>query len=225
MAYYGTGLDSALLLAYVRRYGIEEPSVLKQCRLETLKNFPDPNESGMMVMPEEAAFLSFFLSSLGYRRGVEVGVFTGYSSLAIALALPDDGELVCCEISQKYADIAAGYWREAEVENKISCQIGSASNTLQSLIEEGEVGQFDFMYIDADKEGYDRYYELGLQLVRAGGMIILDNMLWGGKVASREAQDDATLAIKNLNEKIHADTRVKSVLTTIGDGTIFARKL
>lgn len=222
MAYYSKTVESAHMLAYVRRYGFKENEILKQCRLETLTSGTD---FSMLIMPEEAAFLSFFVSCQGYSRGLEIGVYTGYSSVALAMAMPDDGQLVCCELEQKYIDIARGYWQKAGVESKIECHQGFGTESMQKLLDNGEAESFDFAYIDADKESYDQYYELALKLVRPSGVIILDNMLWGGHILDKDDQSEATLAIKNLNEKINEDERVDSILTTIGDGTTFARKL
>lgn len=222
MAYYGTDLAAAKLLAYTRRYGIREHEVLKQCRLDTLKNRQD---ASMMTMPEEAAFLAFFIKTMNARRGLEIGVFTGYSSLSLALAMQDNSELLCLEVNQELADIARSYWRAAGVDHRVTCRVGDAAAGLKDLLEQGQRESFDFAYIDANKEQYDLYYEAALELVRPSGVIILDNMLWGGKVADREDLSDATQAIKLLNQKIHSDRRVEMVLTTLGDGVTFARKL
>lgn len=222
MAYYGSDLVTAKLLAYTRRYGIREHAVLKQCRLETLKNQPD---ASMMTMPEEAAFLAFFIKTMNARRGLEIGVFTGYSSVSLALAMPEDSELLCLEVNQELADIARSYWRAAGVDHRVTCRVGDAVAGVNQLVEQGQSNTFDFAYIDANKERYDAYYEAALQLVRPSGVIIMDNMLWGGKVIDNDDNSEATQAIKNLNRKIHADSRVEMVLTTLGDGVTFARKL
>lgn len=222
MAYYSKSVESAHLLAYVRRYGFKEKEILKQCRLETLTSGTDYS---MLIMPEEAAFLEFFVRCQGYTRGLEIGVYTGYSSLSLAMAMPENAELVCCELEQKYIDIAKGYWEKAGVDSKITCHQGFGNESMKMLLEDGQAESFDFVYIDADKESYDEYYELALKLVKTSGVIILDNMLWGGQILNKEDQSEATLAIKNLNEKINNDDRVDSVLTALGDGTTFARKL
>lgn len=222
MAYYGSDLATAKLLAYTRRFGIREHDVLKQCRLETLKNQPD---ASMMTMPEEAAFLAFFIKAMNVRRGLEIGVFTGYSSLSLALAMQEDSELLCLEVSQELADIARSYWQAAGVDHRVTCRVGDAVAEVNRLIEQGQRETFDFAYIDANKEQYNAYYEAALQLLRPSGVIIMDNMLWGGKVIDNEDTSEATQAIKQLNQKIHTDTRVEMVLTTLGDGVTFARKL
>lgn len=222
MAYYGSDLATAKLLAYTRRFGIREHEVLKQCRLDTLKNRPD---ASMMTMPEEAAFLAFFIKTMNARRGLEIGVFTGYSSLSLALAMPEDSELLCLEVSQELADIAHSYWQAAGVDHRVTCRVGDAVTEVNRLIEQGQRETFDFAYIDANKEQYDAYYEAALQLLRPSGVIIMDNMLWGGKVIDKDDVSEATQAIKNLNQKIHTDARVEMALTTLGDGVTFARKL
>ena len=222
MAYYGSDLATAKLLAYTRRFGIREHDVLKQCRLDTLKNRAD---ASMMTMPEEAAFLAFFIKTMNARRGLEIGVFTGYSSLSLALAMQEDSELLCLEVSQELADIARSYWQAAGVGHRVVCRVGDAVAGVNELVEQGQRETFDFVYIDANKEQYDVYYEVALQLLRPSGVIIMDNMLWGGKVTNKDDASEATQAIKKLNQKIHTDIRVEMVLTTLGDGVTFARKL
>ena len=222
MAYYSTDLESAKLLAYVRRYGIREAEILKQCRLETLKSRTD---AGYMTMPEEAAFLAFFIKSMNFKRGLEIGVYTGYSSLAILQSMPDDGQLICCEIDQECASIAQQYWKAAGVDHKARCFVGDARATLQSFIDDGQQDQFDFAYIDADKTGYDAYFEAAMQLVKTNGIIFIDNMLWGGRVTDRSDTSPDTLAIKSLNEKLHGDKRIEVCLSTMGDGVSLIRKL
>lgn len=222
MAYYNSNLDSAKLFAYTRRYGIRESNILKKCRLETIKNL---DEAGIMTMPEQAAFLAFFIKSMGFKKGLEIGVFTGYSSLAILQAMPDDGKLVCCEISQEYADVAIDYWKQAGVEHKAKCIVGDAVKSVNNLIDSGEQNSFDFVYIDANKNDYDSYYEAALKLTKPAGIIMLDNMLWGGKVVDLEDTSEWTTAIKELNKKLHKDIRIEVCLTTLGDGVTFIRKL
>jgi caffeoyl-CoA O-methyltransferase len=222
VAYYSTDLESAKLLAYVRRYGIRESEILKRCRLETIKNRDD---SGYMTMPEEAAFLSFFIKVTGLKRGLEIGVYTGYSSLSILDALPEDGTLVCCEISQECADIAKSYWQAAGVDHKVTCHVGDAVETVRGFIDAGQSGEYDFAYIDANKDSYDDYFEAAMELVRDNGTIIIDNMLWGGKVTDKKDTSAETLAIRALNEKLNKDDRIVVCLSTMGDGVSFIRKL
>ena len=222
MAYRSADLNTAKLLAYVRRYGIREHDILKKCRLETIKNNPNAD---YMTMPEEAAFLAFFIKTLGFKKGLEIGVFTGYSSLSLLLAMPDDGELVCCEIDQECADTAQGYWQDAEVAHKGVCHVGDAVEITKNLIAEGHENTFDFAYIDANKDQYDTYYEAALKLVRPSGIIMIDNMLWGGKVVDANDQTADTVAINTLNKKLHKDERIDICLATFGDGVSFIRKL
>lgn len=223
MAYYNTSLEASRVLAYARRYGIREHPVMKQCRLETVKARPD---ASIMTMPEEASFLGFFIKAIGAKRGLEVGVFTGYSSLSLALSMPDDSELVCLELNQETADIAKSYWELAGVDHRVKCHVGEAAKTLEGLVaDESQLNSFDFSYIDANKDQYDEYYEASLKLVKPGGTIILDNMLWGGKVVDKSDDTPWTLAIRELNEKLHKDERIEVSLTTLGDGVTFARKL
>lgn len=218
---YSGDLASARTLAFVRRYGMREHPELKKCRLETLRNRKDAT---MMTAPEEAAFLAFFIQAIGARRGLEIGVFTGYSSLALALALPADGKLVACEVDPEAARIAGEHWKAAGVANKVVVHVGDAVATVERFIAAGESNSYDFAYIDANKEQYDTYYEACLKLVRVGGHIIIDNMLWGGKVADSGDTDASTAALRALNEKIHKDERVDVVLSTMGDGVTFARR-
>ncbi|MFT5082865.1 MAG: putative O-methyltransferase YrrM [Lentisphaeria bacterium] len=222
MAYRSADLNTAKLLAYARRYGIREHDTLKRCRLETIKNRPDAD---YMTMPEEAAFLAFFIKTLGYTKGLEIGVFTGYSSLSLLLAMPDDGMLVCCEIDRECADTAQEYWRQAGVAHKGLCHVGDAVEITYDLIAQGQENTFDFAYIDANKDQYDTYYEAALKLVKPSGIIMIDNMLWGGKILDSNDQSVETLAINNLNKKLHKDLRIEICLATFGDGVSFIRKL
>lgn len=217
-----TSLEEARLLAYVRKVGIQESATLKKCRLETLKNRSDAT---MMTAPEEAAFLAFVVKLIGAKKGLEIGVFTGYSSIALAKALPDDGTLTVCEMDAELLNIAAGYWQEADLSHKITSYQGDAVISLQKLLTEDNLESFDFVYIDANKEGYRDYYEFALQLVKPNGLVMIDNTLWSGRVADRAQQDSTTQAIRSLNEFICSDPRVESVLTTLGDGVTFIRKL
>jgi predicted O-methyltransferase YrrM len=214
-------MQVARVLAWLRRYGYREHPALRACRLETLRDRADAN---IMTAPEVAGFVAFFLSAVGARRGVEVGVFTGYSSLAVALALPADGELVACELSAELAAVAKGHWQRGGVADKIRCRVGDARASLVQLLEEGGAGSFDFAYIDADKESYDSYYESCLALLRAGGFIIIDNTLWGGRVADSKDTEPSTQAIRRLNQKLFADERVDMIQSAMGDGTTFVRK-
>jgi caffeoyl-CoA O-methyltransferase len=176
----------------------------------------------MQIAPEQGAFLAMVVKLIGATRCLEVGTFTGYSALSVALALPDGGRIVALDVSKEYTDKARGYWREAGVEDRIDLRIGPGVDALDSMIEAKE-GPFDFAFIDADKPNYDNYYERALQLVRPGALIAFDNMLWSGAVADPAVTDPDTSALRALNTKIHADPRVDMALATIGDGVMMAR--
>ncbi|HJU70918.1 MAG TPA: class I SAM-dependent methyltransferase [Paucimonas sp.] len=184
------------------------------------RNHPFAN---MQIAPEQGQFMALLVQLLGARRTLEIGVFTGYSSLAVALALPHDGQIIACDISREFTDSARLYWEQAGVARKIDLRLAPALDTLDALLAEGEAGRFDFAFIDADKTGYDAYYERCLALLRAGGVIAIDNVLWDGKVA-HPAQDDDTAAIQALNRKLHADARIDLALLPLGDGLTLARK-
>ena len=187
------------------------------------KTAPMP-EAGMQITPDVAAFLTILVKSSGARRAIEVGTFTGYSALAIASALPQDGLLIACDVSDEFTRVGKPFWVEAGVSGRVDLRIAPAAETLRALLANGEAGKFDFAFIDADKKGYDTYYELILQLLRPGGVIALDNMIWSGKVADPAVQDDDTKALRALNRKIKDDARVDMVLVTIRDGVMVARK-
>jgi caffeoyl-CoA O-methyltransferase len=197
-----------------------EPAVLGRLRAETA---PLPM-GGMQISPEQGRFLALLVELVGARRCVEIGVFTGYSSLAVALVLPPEGKLVACDVSEEWTAIARRYWAEAGVASKIDLRLAPATQSLDALIAGGERGQFDFAFIDADKTGYDAYYERCLELLRPGGLIAIDNSLWGGKVADPSVNDESTTAIRALNAKACADPRVSASLVPIGDGLLLARK-
>ena len=181
-------------------------------------------EGGMQLSPEQGQFMRFLVRMLGAKRTLEVGVFTGYSSLSVAFGLPDDGQIVACDVSEQYTSIARRYWQAAGMDHKIQLHLGPAVHTLDNLIQAGHLNSFDFAFIDADKENYARYYEQCLQLVRRGGVIGIDNTLWGGTLVDEGQQDDSTNAIRALNKKLHADDRVELSMVPIGDGFTLARK-
>src|SRR5450432_1614895 len=199
---------------------VREPAVLGKLRDETSRM---PN-GGMQISQEQGQFMALLVELIGARRAIEVGVFTGYSSLRVALALPADGRLVACDVSEEYTNVARRYWREAGVEEKIELRLGPALATLNALIAQGERGRFDFAFIDADKANYGGYYERCLELVRPGGLVAVDNTLWSGAVADPNKQDADTRAIRELNAKVADDPRVSSSLVPIGDGLLLARK-
>lgn len=184
-------------------------------------------QARMQIGPDQAEFLALLVRSIGARRCLEIGTFTGYSALAVAAALPADGKLICCDISEEWTAMGRRYWAEAGVAARIDLRLAPALDTLNDLLAHGGGGgggQFDFVFIDADKAGYDGYYEACLQLLRVGGLIALDNMLWSGRVADPQQHDADTDAIRALNAKIHADSRVDAALLTVGDGVMVVRK-
>lgn len=179
----------------------------------------------MQIAPEQGQFMQMLVRLIGARRTIEIGVFTGYSALAVALALPDDGCIVACDISDEYTRIGQPCWDKAGVAHKIDLRLAPALQTLDTLLASDAVGGFDFAFIDADKTGYDAYYERCLALLRSGGLIAVDNVLWGGRVAMpADAVDDDTAALQAFNEKLHHDERIDLSLVPIGDGLTLARK-
>jgi predicted O-methyltransferase YrrM len=207
------------LYDYLVQHGTRESDLLKDLRAETAK-LPS---AGMQIGPDQGAFMSLLVELTGAKRALEIGTFTGYSSLCIAGAMPADGKLICCDVSEEYTRIARNYWRRAGMESKIELRLGPAVATLDALIE-ADVAAFDFVFIDADKTGYAEYYERALRLLRPGGLIAIDNVLWGGDVADPEKQDEDTRAIRALNESVRGDERVTLCLVPIGDGLTLARK-
>ena len=180
--------------------------------------------SRMQISPEQAQFMSMLVKLTKARRIIEIGVFTGYSSMSLALALPPDGFILACDINEEWTRIAQRYWRRAEVADKIELRLGPALETLEKLIRKGEQSTFDFAFIDADKTHYTEYYEACLKLIRPGGLIVVDNVLWGGSVADRTQHDADTHAIRELNTHIYSDDRVDISLVPIGDGLTLALK-
>jgi predicted O-methyltransferase YrrM len=208
------------LAAYVVEVGTREPDVLARLREETAA-IPQHN---MQIAPEQGAFLALLVELVGAHRCIEVGTFTGYSSTAIALALPPHGLLVCCDVSEEWTALASRYWQEAGIADKIDLRIAPAAETLDKLLADGEEATFDLAFIDADKAGYDGYYERLLRLVRPGGLIALDNTLWGGRVLSPDADDEDTRAIRALNLKLAGDERITLCLLPVADGVTLARR-
>ena len=177
----------------------------------------------MQISPEQGQFMALLVRLMGAHRTIEIGVFTGYSALSVALALPDDGKILACDISDEYTRVGVPHWQAAGVAHKIDLQLAPALTTLDVRIEAGEQGQYDFAFIDADKSGYDAYFERCLTLLRTGGLIAIDNTLWSGKVAV-PAEDADTAALQALNIKLHRDARVDLSMLPIGDGLTLARK-
>lgn len=213
------GLDNQLY-DYLLSVSLRESQILRQLREETAQL---PN-ARMQIAPEQGQFMALLVQLLGARKTLEVGVFTGYSSLCVALALPPEGQLIACDVSEEYTTVARRYWEAAGVADKIDLRLAPALETLDGLLAQGQAGTFDFAFIDADKGNYDGYYERSLQLVRPGGLIAIDNMLWSGRVAEPESQERNTQMIRALNQKLHQDQRISLSLVPIADGLSLALK-
>jgi len=208
------------LYEYLVNVSVREPPLLAELRAETAK-LP---LAVMQISPEQGQFMALLVELIGARRAIEVGTFTGYSALCVARALPPRGKLIACDISEEYTSVGRPYWERAGVARKIDLRLGPALDTLRSLLAEGAAGSFDFAFIDADKKEYDGYYEAILELLRPGGLVAIDNVLWGGAVADSRKRDADTVAIRALNKKLHDDERVSLSLLPIGDGVTLARK-
>jgi len=215
-----TVLDEGLY-GYLREVSAPEHPLLVRLRRET-EALP---EARMQVAAEQAQFMQLLVRLLGAACIVEVGTFTGYSSLAMALALPPEGRLVTCDVSEEWTRVARRYWRDAGVAGKISLRLGEARGTLEAMLQGGEAGSCDLAFIDADKEGYAGYYERCLDLLRPGGLLLADNTLWGGRVARELERDAETEALRAFNRMVRDDARVEHVLLPVGDGLTLTRKL
>jgi len=209
------------LYQYLIDNSLREPDVLRRLREETLASNP---QAQMAISPVQGQLMMLLLKLIGAAKTLEVGVFTGYSSLCTALALPPNGRIVACDVSEEWTSVARRYWKEAGVAEKIDLRIAPAVETLDRLLADGQAGTFDFAFIDADKANYDHYYERALKLLRKGGLIVFDNMLWYGKVADGSVQDEDTVALRALNAKLHQDDRVFTSLIAVGDGIHLAIK-
>ena len=203
---------------YVVDNWLREPEILARLREETAPM----EQAGMQISPEQGQFMAMLARLMGVKRYLEVGVFTGYSSLSIALAMPEDGWIVACDVSEEFTAMAKRYWAEAGVADRINLHMGPAVDTLHSLLT-GGVAPFDMMFIDADKPNYLNYYELGLKLVRPGGVILIDNVFWSGEVANEAATDENVVAIREVNSALHGDSRIELAILPIGDGLTMAR--
>ena len=213
---------TAALREYLLARGTRESAAAQALRKETARRFE--RWSAMQICPEQGAFMALLVRLIGARRTIEVGTFTGYSALVVAAALPADGQVVACDVSEEWTTLGQRFWRQAGVAAKIDLRLRPAVETLDALIANGEAGAFDFAFIDADKANYDTYYERCLTLLRPGGLVAIDNALWGGRVADAQANDEATAAIRALNEKVHGDARVDAALLPLGDGLSLALK-
>jgi predicted O-methyltransferase YrrM len=214
---------SEALYDYLLKTTSREPEIMARLREETAERFPE--KASMQIGPDQAQFMALLARTIGAEKTLEIGVFTGYSSLAIAFAIPLHGRIFACDINDDWTRVARKYWEEAGVLNKIALHVAPALQSLQALIDSGHRGTFDLAFIDADKPNYDNYYEFCIKLVRPGGLILVDNTLWSGRVADTSVSDDDTRALRALNEKIGNDERVEPALLTVGDGLTVARKL
>ncbi len=205
---------------YITDHLEPEAAVLKELHEET----SNMEGSGMQISHEQARLMTLLLKSMQARRTIEIGVYTGYSTLITAQALPNDGKIIACDCSEEWTAVARRYWEKAGQASKIDLRLAPAADTMQSLLNEGKAGTFDFVFIDADKTGYDNYYEMSLKLLRQGGMIVLDNCLWDGAVIDEKDQTEDTIALRELNDKIAQDERVNSYLAPVGDGVYLVYK-
>lgn len=208
------------LYDYLIAHSVRDLPVLAELRAETA-NHP---QARMQISPEQGQFMGLLIELIGARRTIEVGTFTGYSALVVALALPADGRVIACDVSEEFTSVARRYWAKAGISHKIDLRLAPANVTLDKLLASGEADQFDFAFIDADKENYVGYYERCLKLVRTGGLIAIDNVLWGGEVANPAIDDKDTRAIRTLNGQLTSDQRVTLSMVPIGDGLTLARK-
>ena len=213
------GLDD-MLYEYLLKVSLREADVLRRLREETAA-MP---LSIMQIAPEQGQFMALLVELMGATRCIEVGVFTGYSSLAVALALPPRGRITACDISEEFTAVARRYWAEAGVDHMIDLHLAPALETLDGLIAEGAKGSYDFAFIDAEKTEYADYYERLLTLLRPGGLILVDNVLWSGKVADPAIDSDDTVALRAFNEKLKADERISLSMLPVADGLTLARK-
>jgi caffeoyl-CoA O-methyltransferase len=213
------GLSEALH-QYMLDVSLRESEVMRRLRDETAEH----PKSEMQIAPEQGQFMQLLVRMLDARTTLEIGTFTGYSALAVAEALPEDGRVVACDISEEYTRIARRYWKEAGVDDTIDLRIAPALDTLDALLDDGQAGTFDFAFIDADKQQYDAYYERSLQLLRSGGLVVLDNVFRDGRVADPDIDNESVRAIQRLNEKLHTDERIHLSMIPVADGLTLALK-
>lgn len=208
------------LHGYLLSVSLREPGVLRRLREDTSTR----PRHGMQIGPEQGQFMALLVELIGAKKCLEIGTFTGYSALFVALAIPDDGTLITCDISEEYTGRAKPFWEEAGVAGKIDLRIGPALETLDGLIAGGESGSFDFVFIDADKTNYQGYFQRALDLTRPGGLIVVDNVLWGGRVIDPSRDDESTEAIRAFNAALSNDPRISLSMVPVGDGLTLARK-
>jgi len=208
------------LYQYLLAHSLRETRVMRELREFTLKH----EMARMQIAPEQGQLMALLVELLGAANIIEIGVFTGYSALCMAQAMPANGRLICCEVSEEWTSIALAYWTKAGVRDRIDLRIAPALGTLDGLIQSNEAGGFDVVFIDADKTNYLSYYERSLELLRPGGLVMFDNTLWGGSVADPANDDEDTKALRALNLRLHKDERVSISLVPIGDGLTLARK-
>lgn len=209
------------LFSYMRRVSLRETELRRELREETARL----SEAQMQIMPEQGQFMALLLRLMGAQKGVEVGTFTGYSALCFAEVLPENGRLVCCDVSTEYTAIAQRYWERAGLRDKMDLRLAPALETLEQLIAEGQSGTYDFCFLDADKENYTSYYEKALELLRPGGLLMADNVLWSGRVAEENGdQSKATVALKQFNDLLAGDRRIDLSLLPLADGLTLAVK-
>jgi caffeoyl-CoA O-methyltransferase len=211
---------SGKLHEYLLSVSLREPVIMRELREETARL----SQAQMQIAPEQGAFMSLLTELLGVRKYLEIGVFTGYSSLAVALAMPEGGRITACDVSEEFTSVARRYWERAGVAGSIDLRLAPALETLDRLLDEGHAGTYDFAFVDADKTNYDGYYESALRLLRTGGLMAFDNVLWSGRIADPDAQDADTLALRALNAKLHADQRITLAMLPLADGLTLARK-
>jgi len=205
---------------YLVKTSVREPDVARRLRDETQK-LP---QAQMQIGPDQGQFMQLLVQLIRAKKTIEVGVFTGYSSLWVANGLPDDGQIVACDVSEEYTAVARRYWKEAGVDHKIDLQLRPALETLDELLSNNQGGSFDFAFIDADKTNYQNYYERILKLLRTGGLIAVDNTIWSGRVADPKETDPDTVAIRKFNDQLHFDERIALSMLTVGDGLTLAMK-
>ncbi len=206
---------------YLLSVSLREPAILTKLREETAKL----EAAGMQISPEQGQFMRLLVKMLGAKRTLEIGVFTGYSALSVALVLPDDGQIVACDVNEEWTGMARRYWHAAGIAHKIDLYLAPATETLAALVgNEANHGTFDFAFIDADKANYATYYDQAFKLIRRGGVIAIDNVLWGGSLVDESKQDEDSNALRALNQQLHKDDRIDLSLVPIGDGLTLARK-